>query len=156
MLRRDGERKYLGMTWNRKENRNMIRFRLNLHKKFHGIPSGEDLDSPIPQDRSISITKKNMLSVACQFYNPAGLAGLIMFFIRSLFSKICRDHKISMQTDISQERADKFRLEVEEVLKTKDLSLPCQAIFNGQGQLYVYFDGSLQCYGACIYVLYLG
>ena len=29
---------------------------------------------------------------------------------------------------------------------------PCQTIFNYAGQLYTFFDGSLQGYGACVYM----
>ena len=63
----DGESKYLRMFWNRKDDRYKLKFQLNLHKKFLGIPSGEDLDSAFLQDKMIPITRKNVLSVACQF-----------------------------------------------------------------------------------------
>ena len=48
-----------------------------------------------------------------------------------------------MTTVISQERAAKFKTAVDEILKVKDLSFPCQIIFKGQGQLFTFFDGSL-------------
>ena len=108
------------MTWNRQDNRYLLKFRLNLHKKIRGIPSGEDLDSEFLQDKSIPITKKNVLSVACQFYDPNGLAAPLMFPVRALFSEVCRDCQCSMQTPLSAERADRFRSAVEEILKTKD------------------------------------
>ena len=57
--------KYLGMTWNQRITDTCIgKFLLKLR---HGIPSGEDLDSKFLQERSVPITKKNVLSVACQF-----------------------------------------------------------------------------------------
>ena len=40
----DGSSKYLGMTWSRKDDRYLLKFHLNLYKKFRGIPSGADLD----------------------------------------------------------------------------------------------------------------
>ena len=43
----EGISKYLGMNWNRKEECYLLKFRLNLHKKTRGIPSGEDLDSRV-------------------------------------------------------------------------------------------------------------
>ena len=85
----DGASKYLGMTWNRLNDFYLLKFRLNLPKKSRGIPSGADLDSEFLQDQSAPITKKNVLSVACQFYDPTGLAAPLMFSIRSLFNKIC-------------------------------------------------------------------
>ena len=60
------------MTWDCFSDRYSLKFRLNLHKKFCSIPSGEDLDFKFLEDPDV--TKKNMLSVACQFYDPAGLA----------------------------------------------------------------------------------
>ena len=75
----NGVSKYLGMTWDRSLNNYSLKVRLNLHKKFRGVPSGEDLDSSFLQDPDVPITKKNMLFVACQFYNPVGLASPIMF-----------------------------------------------------------------------------
>ena len=66
------------MTWNRKDDRYLLKFRLNLYKKFRGIPSGADLDAEFLQDRSVPIIKRNVLSVACQFYDPTGLAAPLM------------------------------------------------------------------------------
>ena len=86
-----GSSKYLGMTWNRQDDQYLLKFRLNLHQKICGIPTGEDLDSKFLQDKSVPVTKKNVLSVACQFYDPNGLAAPLMFLVRALFSKICRD-----------------------------------------------------------------
>ena len=87
----DGRSQYLGMTWDRKDDRYLLKFCLNMYKKFHGILSGANLDEEFLQDRSIAITKRNVLSVACQFYNPTGLAAPLMFSVRSLFSDLCRD-----------------------------------------------------------------
>ena len=75
----DGVSKYLGMTWDRFNDKYSLKFRLNLHKKFCCIPSGENLDSAFLEDPDIPVTKKNVLSVACQFYDPAGLASPVMF-----------------------------------------------------------------------------
>ena len=83
---KDGVRKYLGMMWDRLRDRYSLKFRLNLHKKSRGIPTGTDLDSDFLQDESLPITKKNVLSIACQFYNPTGLAAPLMFSVRALFS----------------------------------------------------------------------
>ena len=55
------------MTWNRLHDNYTLKFRLNLHKKFRGIPSGADLDSEFFQNPNSEVTKKNVLSVACQF-----------------------------------------------------------------------------------------
>ena len=143
--------KYLGMTWNRLKDQYQLKFRLNLHKKTRGIPSGEDLDSEFLQDPSAPITKKNVLSVACQFYDPTGLASPLMVSIRALFSEICRDSKCSFNSTLSEERSDRFRRAVTEILLTKEIFFPRQIIFHYSAQLYIFFDGSLQGYGACVY-----
>ena len=110
----DGVSKYLGMTWDRFHDSYSLKFRLNLHKKFRGIPSGEDLDSAFLDDPEIPVTKKNVLSVACQFYDPAGLASPIMFPVRALFSEICRDSKCSMTSTLNPERSTRFKFAVGE------------------------------------------
>ena len=106
------------MNWNRKDDRYLLKFKLNLHQKIHGIPSTEDLDSGFLQNKSLHITKKNVLSVACQFYDPNGLAAPLMVTVRALFSVICRDRGCSMQTHLSADRADRFRSAVKEILST--------------------------------------
>ena len=68
----NGVSKYLGMTWDHLKDNYLLKFRLNLHKKSRGIPSGADLDSEFLRDPTAPITKKNVLSVACQFYDPTG------------------------------------------------------------------------------------
>ena len=93
----EGTSKYLGMTWDRLKDVYSLKFRLNLHKKSRGIPSGEDLDSDFLEDESIPVTKKNVLSVACQFYDPTGLAAPLMFSVRALYSEICRDPQCSIR-----------------------------------------------------------
>ena len=139
------------MTWDRLKDHYLLKFRLNLHKKSSGIPSRADLDSEFLQDNTIPITKKNVLSVACQFYDPTGLAAPLMFSVRALFSKICRDSQCSINSVLSQERTDRFRRTVGEILLTKEISFPRQIIFNYSAQLFIFLDGSLQGYGACVY-----
>ena len=144
--------KYLGMTWDRLQDRYILKFRLNLHKKLRGIPLETDLDSEFLQDASIPITKKNVLSVACQFYDPTGLAAPLMFSVRSLFSELCRDPTCSFNSILSEERTNRFRRTVNEILFTRDISFPHQIIFNYSAQLFIFFDGSIQGYGACVYI----
>ena len=97
------------MYWSRKDHRYLLKLRLNLHQKIQGIPLGEDLDSEFLLNKSIPITKKNVLSVACQFYDPNGLAAPLMVTIRMLFSEICRDKSCSMQNPLSVDRVDRLK-----------------------------------------------
>ena len=140
------------MTWDHLKDNYLLKFRLNLHKKSRGIPSGADLDSEFLRDPTSPITKKNVLSVACQFYDPTGLAAPLMFSVRSLFSKICRDSQCSFNSVLSEDRSNRFRSAVNEILLTKNMSFPCQIIFKYSAQLFIFFDGSLQGFGACAYV----
>ena len=59
----DGASKYLGMTWNRLNDRYLLKLRLNLPKKNRGITSTANLDSEFLQDQSVPITKKNVFLV---------------------------------------------------------------------------------------------
>ena len=75
-----------------------------------------------------------------------------MFSIQSLFSEICRDHLCSINSILSKERTYRFLSAVNEILLTRTMSFPCQIILNYSSQLFIFFDGSLQSFGACIYV----
>ena len=110
-----------------------------------------DLDLDFLQDESIPVTKKNVLSVACQFYDPTGLAAPHMFSVRALFSEICRDPQCSNNSILSEERTARFRDAVREILLTREIFFPRQVIFQYQAQLFIFFDGSLEGYGACEY-----
>ena len=80
------------MTWDRLKDHYLLKFRSTYTRNPVVFPP--ELTWTLNFSRiilSIPITKKNVLSVACQFYNPTGLAASLMFFIRALFSKLCRD-----------------------------------------------------------------
>ena len=140
------------MTWDCQNDCYLLKFNLNLHKKFRGIPSGADLDTEFLQDDSTPISKKNVLFVAYQFYDSTGLTAPLMFYVLSLFSEICRDWQCSMNSTLSEERTNRFCTSVNEILLTRTLSFPCQIIFNFASQLYIFFDSSMQGYDACSYV----
>ena len=106
------------MTWDQKNDGYLLKFRLNLYKKFQGISSGADLDEEILQDCSIPFTKRNVLSVDCQFYDPTGLAAPLMFSVCSLFSNLCRDRQCSMSSVLSEVPAAKFCTSVDQILRT--------------------------------------
>ena len=53
---------------------------------------------------------------------------------------------------MSEERTDRFRRTVSEIMLTRTLSFPRQIIFNYAAQLYIFFNDSLQGYGACVFV----
>ena len=39
-----------------------------------------------------------------------------------------------------------------QILRTPELSFPRQVVYQGSGQLYIFFDSSLQGYGSCVYI----
>ena len=49
------------------------------------------------------------------------------------------------------DHATRFTAAVGEILQTKSLTFPPQIFFQNYGQLFIFFGGSLQGYGACIY-----
>ena len=132
------------MIWDWKNDRYLLKFCLHLHKEFRRIPSGANLNEELLQDCSIPITKENVLSVACQFYDPTGLVAPLRFSAHSLSSQICWDRNCSMNSVLSVVRAEKFRTAVDQILKTSELSFPRQVVYQGSGQLYIFFYSSLQ------------
>ena len=97
---------------------------------------------------STTAPQKRVPRVACQFYDPTGLAAPLMFSVRALYSEICRDPQCSINSILSEERSAKFRNAVREILQTREIFFPRQVIFQYQAQLFIFFDGSLQGYGA--------
>ena len=75
-----------------------------------------------------------------------------MVSVRALFSELCRDPQGSINSILSQEHTDRFRRAVGEILLTKEIYFPRQIIFKYSAHLFIFFDGSLQRYGACVYV----
>ena len=127
------------MTWNRKNDRYLLKFRLNFHQKMCGIPMGEDLDSELISSQQISRHHQEECSVCtCQCYDPNGLATPLMVTIRMLFREVCRDKGCSMQTHLSADRADRFRSAVTEILGTSELSFPRQIVFKNSNKLYIF------------------
>ena len=53
-----------------------------------------------------------------------------------------------MNSVLSEVSAEKFRTAVDQILKTSELSFLQQVVYQGSGQLYIFFDGSLQGYGS--------
>ena len=112
---------------------------MNPIEVFHNTAYGADLNSEFLQDLVAPITKKNVLSVACQFCNPTGLATPLMSSILSALS-----------TPHFPIGTNRLRYDVNKILLTRNMSFPCQIIFNYSAQLFIFFDGSLQGYGACV------
>ena len=73
-----------------------------------------------------------------------------MFSVCSLFSDLSRDRQCAMNSLLSEVCAAKFRIAVDQILRTSELSFPRQVVFQSSGQLFIFFDGSLQGYGACV------
>ena len=72
--------------------------------------------------------------------------------VRALFSEICHDPSTSsINLILSEECTARFRAAVGEILLTREIFFPRQVIFQYQAQLFIFFDGSLQGYGACVY-----
>ena len=57
-----------------------------------------------------------------------------------------------MNSALSDVRADRFHSALDQILQTSELSFPQQIVFNGSGQLYIFFASSLQWFGSCIYI----
>ena len=57
-----------------------------------------------------------------------------------------------MNSVLSEVCAAKFCTAVDQILRTSELSFPRQVAHQGSGQLYIFFDDSLQGYSSCIYI----
>ena len=66
-------------------------------------------------------------------------------------SEICLDPQCSINSILSEESTARFRDAVREILLTREIFFPRQVIFQYQAPLFIFFDGSLKGYGACVY-----
>jgi len=147
-----GISKYLGVTWDRKPDLFFLKFKLNLSKRYRGETSGEDLSLTSISSEELPILKKNVLSVACQYYDPTGLGNPLVFTIRALYSSLCRNQALKMDSPLDPEDSKVFKSTVKEMIKAKSIPFPRQIIFGFSFSLHICFDGSLQGYGAAAYV----
>ena len=148
-----GISKYLGVTWNKQDDTYQLKFNLNLSKKFRGLPIEEDISLEKLSQPNITVTKRNVLSVCCQFFDPSGLGSPLVFAIRSLYSSLCINRSIKMESVLTPTDHKKFIAAVTEMLSAKSISFPRQIIFNYSCSIHTFFDGSLQGYGAAVYCI---
>ena len=82
-------------------------------------------------------------STILQFWLLLSCSQSVHFSVKS-----AKTHSVPLTP--SKECTNRFPHAVNKILLTRKLFL-CQIIFNYSAQLYIFFDGSLKGYGACVY-----
>ena len=90
-----------------------------------------------------------VLSVACQFYDPTGLAAPLIFPVCSLYSNICWDRKCSMNSVLKIALTNSAVLSIKfwNPLNSLSLNKLCSKVLVN---FTFFFDRTLQGYGSCI------
>ena len=83
-----GDMKYLGVTWCRDDDTYKLKFRLNLGR----VDRGERMDPDITEETlgtMTEISRRDLLGLTCQFYDPAGLGTPLIMGLRIIQSRVC-------------------------------------------------------------------
>ena len=144
--------KYLGVTWCKDDNTYKLKFRLNLGR----VDRGERMDPDITEETletMTEISRRDLLGLTCQFYDPAGLGTPLIIGLRIIQSRVCNTMEAGMRQFIEVNEAEGVRSAVKEMIRGRDIKFPRQIIHGGKTEVVICFDGSLTAYGAAAYAV---
>ena len=153
--------KYLGYTWNSKEDTLKPRLWFNIGKIERGMTIEEDLTQENIEERVMrSCTKRDILSVQGQFFDPLLILSPIIVKLRLFFGGICEEiGPENWNTQLSLQKKKEFIIMFKEVLAASSFTFPRSCIpRNGinfkypEGQLICFTDGSLEAYACAVYL----
>ena len=145
-----GEGKYLGLVWVKSEDCYKLKFRLNLGPVERGRRVEPDID-----EESITymetMTRRDLLGLNCQYYDPAGLGVPLVMTLRIIQSKICNSTTARITQVLGDDETGAIKRAVGEMIRGRGITFPRQIIFEKEADIVICFDGSLDAYGAAAY-----
>ena len=153
--------KYLGYTWDPKEDTLKPRLWFNIGKIERGKTTEEDLTQEnIEQRVMASCTKRDILSVQGQFFDPLLILSPIIVKLRLFFGSICEEiGPENWNTQLSLQKKKEFIIMFKEVLAASSFTFPRSCIPRKginfkypEGQLICFTDGSLEAYACAVYL----
>ena len=108
-----------------------------------------------PEDinRLEAFTRRNLLSLTCQFFYCMGLGTPLVMGLRILYSQVCNKGGVGMQDVLDPDIQIKIRESLIELLQGPLLRFQRRIVFKQQGTLVIFWDGSLTAFGACAYIV---
>lgn len=152
--------KYLGYNWTPKEDKMSLKNWFNIAKKKRGINENPDLNLDNIQELSKSFTRRSVLRIQGQFYDPLLILSPVVVKIRLLFAKVCMEQKTPIDWDkkLSPDLQEALVSLYGELSQYKDFSFRRSIIpkeLSGtrpECSLITFTDGSLSAYAACSYI----
>ena len=122
--------KYLGYTWNPKEDTLKPRLWFNIGKIERGMTTEEDLTQENIEERVMSsCTKRDILSVQGQFFDPLLILSPIIVKLRLFFGGICEEiGPENWNTQLSLQKKKEFIIMFKEVLAASSVKFPRSCI----------------------------
>jgi hypothetical protein len=149
-----GEGSYLGHWWN------SLADTLQLKNWAQGGGKMSELTlENVEKAVMLNFTKRKALSVVAQLYDPLLLLAPIVVKLRLYYHKVCTSQKhltwdLQLDTSLKEEFVEIFKL----VHEMKNFKVPRSVIPRNissprpEGEFFVFTDGSLEAFAACLYV----
>lgn len=147
------------------------KFTMNKNLEVNVLPIGEDINNktlgvywnaaldfiqysvPVNQYNSSQITKRNILSVICQIYDPLGLIGPIIVVGKLLIQTLWQI-KISWDSEVPSNVAFQWKRFYNNLYDIKNLKIPRQCLLSDYIliELHGFADASEKAYAAVCYI----
>ena len=126
----------MGVTWCKDDDTYKLKFRLNLGR----VDRGERLDPDITEEaaeKMVEVSRRDLLGLTCQFYNPAGLGTPLIMGLRIIQSRVCNTMEAGMRKFIEANEAEGVRSVVKEMIKGREIKFPRQIIHKGKTEIVI-------------------
>ena len=152
-----GETKLLGYLWNPADDVLKLKLRFNTSASIRGKKTEPDLNlANLDKLVSMKVTKKQVLMLQGQFFDPLNIFSPAVVKLRLLYSQVSMEtgHG-AWEQEISHELKIQLKKILEEVLPLNGFSIPrfvgVLKPFCKSGTLVIFCDGSLIAFGAAAY-----
>ena len=128
------ERKVLGVIWNGLSDEFIFKF--------------EDL---VANALTLPVSKRSVLSIGAQFYDPLGLISPIIIYTKTMFQKLCLD-KVDWDAPIPEPNKTKWLNYLFKLKQLNSVSIPRYIVGSEYVTMHGFCDSSKEAYCAVVYL----
>ena len=150
--------KILGYLWNAKEDTLELRLAFNVGVKLRGKYLAPALTRDnIEEEFSKPLTRRKVLALQGQFYDPLGFFLPMEMVIRHMHRQVCREQEVvDFDAAISPETQEKLKATILEAMELRGVAVPRCLVDKfkpetSSGYLVACCDGSMMGHGVVIY-----
>ena len=153
--------KFLGYSWDPVSDCLLPRLWFNIGKLDRGIPTEDDLTLDNVEERVLkSFTKRDVLSVQGQFFDPLLILSPIIVKLRLFFGGVCsQTGPENWDSQLPLEKKKEFIIIFKEVLAASSFQFPRSCIpktginlERPEADIITFTDGSLDAYACAVYI----